>query len=56
VLCDLVPGGFARKISATQAIQVPGGINAHTPVAAAKLELDHDLVGIYNASTPSAAT
>jgi hypothetical protein len=44
VLCDLVPGGFARQISAAQAIQVLTDIAAHDPVAAARLELAHDLV------------
>jgi transposase len=44
VLCDLVPGGFARQISAAQAIQVLTDITAHGPVAAARLELAHDLV------------
>jgi transposase len=44
VLCDLVPGGFACQISAAQAIQVLTDITAHGPVAAARLELAHDLV------------
>ena len=44
VLCDLVPGGFARRISATQAIHVLSEITAHGPVATTKLELAHDLV------------
>jgi hypothetical protein len=44
VLCDLVPDGFARQISAAQAIQVLTDISAHGPVAAARLELAHDLV------------
>jgi transposase len=44
VLCDLVPGGFAREISAAQAIQVLADITAHGPVAAARLEIAHDLV------------
>jgi transposase len=44
VLCALVPGGFARRISAAQAIQVLAEITAHGPVAAARLELAHDLV------------
>ncbi len=44
VLCDLVPGGFAREISAAQAIQVITDITAHGPVAAARLELAYDLV------------
>jgi transposase len=37
VLCDLVPGGFAREISAAQAIRVLGDITPHGPVAAARL-------------------
>ena len=44
VLCDLVPGGFARRISAAQAIQVLADITAHGPVAVARLEVAHDLV------------
>ena len=44
VLCDLVPGGFAREISAAQAIQVLAEITAHGPVATARLEFAHDLV------------
>jgi transposase len=44
VLCDLVPGGFAREISAAQAIQVLNEITAHGSVAAARLEFAHDLV------------
>jgi transposase len=44
VLCDLVPGGFARRLSAAQAIQVLAEVTAHGPVAAARLELARDLV------------
>jgi transposase len=44
VLCDLVPGGFARRISATQAIGVLESVTAHGAVAAAKVELAHELV------------
>jgi transposase len=44
VLCDLVPGGFARRISATQAIHVLSKVSAHGPVAAANLELAYELV------------
>ena len=44
VLCDLVPGGFARQLSAAQAIQVLDDLTVHGPVAAARLELAHDLV------------
>lgn len=44
VLCDLVPGGFARRISAAQAIQVLDSLTVHGAVAAAKLELAHELV------------
>ena len=45
VLCEMVPGGFSREISAGQAIQVLAGIVADTPMTAARLELAHDLVG-----------
>jgi transposase len=44
VLCDLVPGGFARRISATQAITVLDSVTAHGAVATAKLELARELV------------
>ncbi len=44
VLCDLVPGGFARRISATQAIQILDSVTAQGAVAAAKLELARELV------------
>ena len=44
VLCDVVPGGFAREISAAQAIRVLANITTHGPVAAARLEIAHDLV------------
>src|SRR5664279_3914472 len=44
VLCDLVPGGFSRRISAAQAIAVLAGVTAHGPVASAKLDLAHELV------------
>ncbi len=44
VLCDLVPGGFVRRISATQAIRVLDSVDVHGPVAAAKLELARELV------------
>jgi hypothetical protein len=44
VLCELVPGGFARRISATQAIQVLDQVTAHGPVPAAKLELAREFV------------
>jgi transposase len=45
VLCEMVPGGFSREISAGQAIQVLAGIVADSPMTAARLELAHDLVG-----------
>jgi transposase len=44
VLCDLVPGGFARRISATQAIRVLDSVDVYGAVAAAKLELARELV------------
>lgn len=44
VLCVLVPGGFSRRLSAAQAIQILAEVTAHGPVAAARLELAHDLV------------
>jgi transposase len=44
VLCELVPGGFARRISAAQAIQVLDGLTVHGPVGGARFELAHDLV------------
>ncbi|HKC28889.1 MAG TPA: transposase, partial [Jatrophihabitans sp.] len=44
VLCDLVPGGFARRISVPQAIQLLASIEPRTPADAARLELGHDLV------------
>ncbi len=44
VLCDLVPGGFARRLSAAQAIQVLDSLTVHGAVAAAKLELARELV------------
>lgn len=53
VLCDLVPGGFARRISATQAIQILDSVTAQGAVAAAKLELARSSWLICNASTPS---
>lgn len=44
VLCDLVPGGFARRISVPQAIQLLEKIEPRTPADAARLELARDLV------------
>jgi ABC-type uncharacterized transport system YnjBCD substrate-binding protein len=44
VLCALVPGGFSRRLSAAQAIQVLGEVTAHGPVAAARLELAQELI------------
>jgi len=44
VLCDLVPGGFSKQITAGQAIEVLAGITAHGPIAQARLELAADLV------------
>ena len=45
VLCEMVPGGFAKEISAGQAIGVLAGFVAESPMTAARLELAHDLVG-----------
>jgi transposase len=44
VLCDLVPGGFSKQITAGQAIEVLAGITAHGAIAQARLELAADLV------------
>ena len=44
VLCDLVPGGFARRISVPQAIALLETIEARTPADAARLDLARDLV------------
>jgi len=44
VLCDLVPGGFARRISVPQAIQLLATISPCTPADSARLELARDLV------------
>jgi transposase len=44
VFCDLVPGGFARRISVPQAIQLLATIDARTAADAARLELARDLV------------
>jgi transposase len=44
VFCDLVPGGFARRISVPQAIQLLSTIDARTAADAARLELARDLV------------
>jgi hypothetical protein len=44
VLCELVPGGFAREITAGQAMQAIEEITAHGPAAAARLELAHELL------------
>jgi transposase len=44
VLCDLVPGGFARRISVPQAIQLLSAIDPHGASDLARLELAQDLV------------
>ena len=44
VLCELVPGGFARRLSARQAIGVLDALTVHGAVAQARLELARDLV------------
>jgi len=43
LLCDLVPGGFARRISVPQAIQLLATITPRTAADAARLELANDL-------------
>jgi transposase len=44
VLCDLVPGGFAKEISAAQADQALADIVPLGATAAARLELAHELL------------
>ena len=44
VLCELVPGGFAKEISAAQAIRVLADITAQGAAATARLELAHELL------------
>jgi transposase len=44
VLCDLVPGRFARRISVPQAIRLLEAIHARTPADTARLDLAHNLV------------
>lgn len=44
VLCDFVPGGFTRRISVPQAIQLLESIPTSSPPDTARLELAHDLV------------
>jgi transposase len=44
VLCDLVPGGFARRISVPQAIGLLETIEAHTQADCARLDLARDLL------------
>ena len=44
VLCELVPGGFGRRLSARQTVEILDGITADSPVAQAKLELARDLL------------
>jgi transposase len=44
VLCELVPGGFSRQLSAGQAIAVLDGLIVHGAAAQARLELARDLV------------
>jgi len=43
-LCELVPGGFAKELTAGQAIDVLAGVVAESPVLQAKLELARELV------------
>ena len=44
VLCELVPGGFGKELTAGQAIEILDRINAESPVTLAKLALARDLV------------
>lgn len=44
VLCELVPGGFAKEISAIQAARVLENIEAHGASAAARMELAGELL------------
>jgi transposase len=44
VLCDLVPGGFAKEIAAAQADQALADIVPLGATAAARLELAHELL------------
>lgn len=44
VLCELVPGGFSKRITAPQAIRVLDELTAHGAVAQARVELARDLV------------
>jgi transposase len=44
VLCELVPGGVARRLSARQAIQVLDGIAVQDATVQARLELARELV------------
>jgi transposase len=44
VLCELVPGGFGKELTAGQAIEVLDRIVAESPVTLAKLALARDLV------------
>jgi transposase len=44
VLCELVPGGFPKQISAAQADKVLHDIDPHGPVADARMQLAHELL------------
>ena len=44
VLCELVPGGFGKEITAAQATQALAAIVPRGATAAARLELAHDLL------------
>jgi transposase len=44
VLCELVPGGFSKRISAPQAIRVLDGLVVHGAIAQTRLDLARDLV------------
>ena len=44
VLCELIPGGFGKELTAGQAIEVLDRILAESPVTQAKLELAREMV------------
>ena len=44
VLCELVPGGFGKELTAGQAIEILDRINGESPVTLAKLAVARDLV------------
>jgi hypothetical protein len=54
VLCDLVPGGFARRISVPQAIALLATVDPCTSADLARLELARDLIEDLQRPAPSA--